>query len=131
MAKQMDTRDMLSKQIHVMGAEMQSANAAIMGLMKQNDEVYRERDKLVAALTKLFPSHLTRHKEMPGENWDPLWLNVVCVHLPTGQATWHIHLSELAWFSHLGRIKMQCEGYNGYTTEEKYQRLFRLPVAWR
>ncbi len=78
----------------------------------------------------MFPSHLTRHKATPGENWDMEWLNVVCMHLPTGQATWHIHISEMPWFAHLNGIELQCDGYDGYTTTEKYQRLYGLPITW-
>lgn len=119
------------KAIKLLGEQLQSANAVIMDLAKQKDGAYAERDQVVAALTKVFQSHLTRHKEMPGEKWDPLWLNVVCVHLPTGQATWHIHLSELPWFAHLNGVELTCDGYDGYTTNEKYQRLFRLRTYWR
>ena len=106
--------------IEMLGRELQSANAAIMSLMRQKDAAYAECDQVVAALTKVFPSHLTRHKG----------LNVVCIHLPTGQATWHIHISETAWFAHLNGVELECKGYDGYSTPEKYQRLFRLPVLW-
>ncbi|HWI70138.1 MAG TPA: hypothetical protein VNS88_17530 [Nitrospiraceae bacterium] len=123
--------DNLDKQIHSLGVGLQSANSVIMELIRQKDRVYGERDMVIAALTKLFPSHLTRHKDTPGENWDAEWLNVVCIHLPTGQATWHIHISELAWFQHLNGIELKCEGYTDYTTPEKYQRLFRLPMKWQ
>lgn len=116
--------------IRLLGEQMQSANAVIMKLANQKDEAYAERDKVIAALTKVFPSHLTRHKETPGEDWDKEWLNVVCIHLPTGQATWHVHISEMPWFDHLNGIELKCGGYDGYTTPEKYQRLFRLPITW-
>lgn len=130
-SKQNDQSDVLRKQIHVMGAQLQSANAVITDLMRQKDGAYAERDKVIAALTKVFQSHLTRHKETPGEDWDTEWLNVVCVHLPTGQATWHIHISELAWFSHLNGIDLACKGHDGYTTAEKNQRLFRMRMYWK
>lgn len=110
--------------------QIQSKDAYIVSLIATRDNYISERDQLVAALTKIFPSHLTRHKDTPGESWDPEWLNVACVHLPTGQATWHIHISETAWFAHLNGVELECKGYEGYTTPEKYQRLYRLPVFW-
>jgi len=121
---------MTDKQVHYLGVQLQSANDAIMRLVRQKDGAYEERDRLVAALTKVFPSHVTRHKDTPGENWDKDWLNVVCVHLPTGQATWHIHDSETPWFSHLNGVELECGGYDGYATYEKYQRVYDLPVTW-
>ncbi|SRR5258708_2353400 len=81
--------------------------------------VYRERDQLVAALSKLFPAHLTRHE---GDDWEDEWRWVVCIHLPTGQATWHIHDSELSLFGHLGRTTI-TDHWDGHSTEEKYRRL--------
>ncbi len=113
-----------------LGKQLQSADYAIKQLAVQKDGAYAERDKLLAALTKMFPSHLTRHKATPGENWDMEWMNVVCIHLPTGQATWHVHIAEMPWFAHLNGIELQCGGYDGYTTTEKYQRLFQLQNTW-
>ena len=117
--------------LQYLGEQLQSANAAIMNLSTRIDGVYQERDQLVSALTKTFPSHLTRHKEVPGENWDKEWLNVVCVHLPIGQARWHVHISHTAWFAHLNGIELGCKGYDFSTTPEKYQRLFLLPRTWK
>ena len=84
------------------------------------DQVYAERDRLVAALSKLLPSHLSRHE---GDDWEDDWRNIVCIHLPAGQATWHIHDSELPWFSHL----LERDGHwDGHSTAEKYERLAKL-----
>lgn len=115
----------------VPGSRLTELTESIKKLQREKDGAYAERDKVIAALTKSFPSHLTRHKDTPGEDWDAEWLNVVCIHLPTGQATWHIHISELPWFSHLNGIELKCPGYDFYTTVEKYQRLFDLPTLWR
>ena len=80
---------------------------------------YHERNQLVAALSKLYPSHTCQH---PVEDtaWDPEWLTIVCVHLPTGQVTWHIHLSERPLFAHLPK---SANHWDGHTTGEKYRRL--------
>jgi len=95
-------------------------------VIEEQDSVYQERDMLVAALSKIFPSHLCMHPETD-VSWELEWRYIVCVHLPTGQATWHIHERELPWFSHL---PMLANHWDGHTTEEKYARLALLkPIA--
>jgi hypothetical protein len=85
--------------------------------MNPCDAVYRERDQLVAALSKHYQAHLSRHL---GDSWEDDWRNIVCIHLPEGQATWHIHDSELPLFRHL---RTQPDHWDGHTPEEKYRRL--------
>jgi len=86
------------------------------------ETAYHERDMLVAALSAIYPSHLCRHPDADAD-WDDDWRWIVCIHLPTGQATWHIHASELPLFSHLVRDENH---WDGHTTEEKYRRLLEL-----
>jgi hypothetical protein len=86
------------------------------------DAAYRERDQLVAALSKMFAAHLAIHDPLP-EGWDPEWRYLVCVHLPTGQATWHIHENEVMLFGHLA---VAPQHWDTHTTEEKYRRLNAL-----
>jgi hypothetical protein len=76
--------------------------AEVLALQKQRNDVYEERDRLVAALSKCFPSWLARHPNTD-RAWDDDWRWIVFVQLPTGQATWHIHDRELPWFAHLKR----------------------------
>jgi hypothetical protein len=89
-------------------------------LQHQKDNAYRERDQLVAALSKLFPAHLARHTD---PDWEDDWRNIVCVHLPAGQATWHIHDRERLWFDHLAYAPSH---WDGHTTDEKYERLAKI-----
>lgn len=84
-------------------------------------DVYAERDRLVAALSKVFPSHLARHT---GDAWEDDWRTIVCIHLPTGQATWHVHDSERPWFAHLAE---EPDHWDGHSTGEKYARLEQIP----
>lgn len=91
-------------------------------LTKQKGGAYAERDRLVAALSKCFRSSLERHPDSDKE-WDNDWRWIVLVNLPTGQATWHIHDSELGWFDHLPRF---VSAWDGHTTAEKYVRLSAL-----
>ncbi len=83
----------------------------------QKNNAYSERNKLVALLTKIFPASLETHD---GEEWEDDWRHVVFISLPTGQASWHIHDSELPMFEHL---KSRGVVWDGHTTEEKYKRV--------
>lgn len=102
----------------------EAAAKEILRLRQSKDAAYTERDRLVQALSKLFPSYLCRHPESD-ELWDADWRWIVVVQLPTGQASWHIHDSERGWFDHL---EVRANQWDGHSTEEKYARLSRLPV---
>lgn len=88
-------------------------------LRATKDGAYRERDRLVCALSKLFPSWLGRHPDSDVA-WDADWRWIVFVQLPTGQASWHIHDSERPWFDHLA---VGGAPWDGHSTDEKYRRL--------
>jgi len=61
------------------------------------DSVYRERDQVVAALSKCFPSWLG-----PVDDAEPGWTSAVYIELPAGQASWHIPDEEAGTlFAHL------------------------------
>lgn len=92
----------------------------------QKNSAYSERDRLVQALSKLFPSFLARHPDSDTE-WDDDWRWIVFIELPTGQASWHIHDSERAWFEHLS--VRDSNPWDGHTTEEKYRRLSLIAAA--
>lgn len=90
------------------------------------DNAYSERNKLVAFLSRLYPSYLAKH-EVEDTSWDDDWRNIVVVESLKGQLSWHIHDTELSLFEHLE----YNENYkwDGHTTEEKYARLAQLPVV--
>lgn len=92
-------------------------------LKKEKDGAYSERNKLVAALSKLFPASLERHPD-EDKAWEDDWRWIVFVDLPTGQVSWHIHDSELSNFDHLERHRGRS--WDGHSTEEKYERLERI-----
>lgn len=91
-------------------------------MSRYKDSAYHERNQLVRALSKLFPSWTSRHPE-EDENWDKDWRWIVFIQLPTGQVSWHIHDSEYTMFSSLP-TKENC--WDGHSTEEKYERLNKL-----
>lgn len=91
-------------------------NAAIVA----KDQAYHERNELVAALARIYPSGLAT-TDIPG--WDPKWHGCVYIDLPTGQVSWHFHDSEAFLFEGLPPYRGE---WDGHTTEQKYERLARL-----
>jgi len=103
------------------------------------DDVYWERNQLVSALSKIFPSWLTRHPD-EDTDWEDDWRNIVFIEIPTKelemkyeqggfnvrytrQLSWHIHDSDLKYFSHL---EFKKNTWDGHTTTEKYRRLSHI-----
>lgn len=84
---------------------------------------YSERDRLVCAISKIFPSWLERHP-LSDTTWEDDWRWIVFVQFPTGQASWHIHDSEEIWFDHLER--RDGNSWDGHSTAEKYARIERF-----
>ena len=85
--------------------------------MANCDAVYAERDQLVAALSRLFPSVIG-----PVDDAEPGWTSAVYVDTPAGQLSWHVPDHELAtYFAGLSRVDVSP--WDGHTTEEKYRRL--------
>lgn len=91
----------------------------IQELVKAKDQAYWERNQLVVLLSKIFPAHLAKHPESD-TNWENDWRTIVCIHFPSGQGSWHIHDSEVGFFSHL---ELKSNDWDGHTTEEKYKRI--------
>lgn len=108
---------------------------AVMEAQHAKDAAYTERNRLVAAMSKLYPSHLLVHADTDAaEPWDDDWRTIVCVHggPDVGQMTWHVHDSERYMFAHLENVDIpSCPGWDGHSTEEKYERLDRIPSKAR
>lgn len=107
-----------------------AAHNALPALLDRIEELegekngaYSERDQLVGALSKVFPAWLERHPESD-VSWENDWRWIVFVSMPTGQASWHIHDSELPLFDHLSR--QSGNSWDGHKTPEKYTRLNAL-----
>lgn len=84
------------------------------------DAAYRERNQVVAALARLFPSGVTK-TDIP--DWDPEWHGCVFIDLPTGQASWHFHDDDAELFVGLPPYE---KPWDGHTTPEKYCRVAKL-----
>ena len=91
-------------------------------LREAKDSAYTERNKLVALLSSMYPSHLCVHD--PNDTaWEDDWRTIVCIHSPAGQVTWHIHDSEIHMFTNLAFSESH---WDGHTVEEKYGRVAEL-----
>lgn len=110
----------------------QKCRAEQAKLVAAKDGAYRERDELVALLSKLYPSHLAEH-DPDDPDWDPAWQTIVCIHTPWGQASWHVKWeTEYALFEHLDQENIYSD-WDGHSTEQKYDRLRQAepPGIWR
>jgi hypothetical protein len=78
------------------------------------NDVYTERNHLVALLSTLYPSGRAKTAI---EGWDEAWHGCVFIDFPWGQASWHYHESEAYLFEHLPPY---TKPWDGHTTEQKY-----------
>ncbi|MEU1309475.1 hypothetical protein ABZ419_11350 [Streptomyces cinnamoneus] len=89
----------------------------------ERDAVYRERAHLVAYLAALHPSHIG-NTDPDAPDWA-----VVIVEAPGGQLSWHIAERDLDLFEHVMPTNRICRGWDGHTTDEKYERIRTLTAA--
>ena len=101
------------------------AGEPLEDMRARKDAAYDERNRVVAALSKLWPSHLARHPESDA-TWERDWMTIVCIHSPMGQLTWHVHDSQGEHFAHLNDGENHWDGHD---TIEKYRRLALLPAT--
>ena len=97
----------------------------ITGLMAAREEVYLERNRLVAFLARLYPSGIAK-TDISG--WDPEWHNCVYIDTPEGQMSWHYHDTDAWLFEALPPYKGE---WDCHTTGEKYKRLWKLTLQKR
>lgn len=93
-------------------------------LRKAKDSAYSERNKVVALLARIAPwmgwgAGHGRHPESDA-GWERDWMNIVFIDLPTGQASWHLHDSEVHLLAGLPKY---LKDWDGHTTDEKYRRV--------
>jgi len=99
--------------------------AEIEAMRAQKDAAYEERNRVVAALARLFPSGLKR-TDIPG--WDAEWHGCVYIDTPAGQLSWHFHDSQAHLFDGLPPYFGEWDGHD---TPEKYRRLAAITGAAR
>ena len=98
----------------------------IAALVRMKDGAYTERNLCLSLATKLALKAGIRAYLAIDETQEPEWKNLVVIDLPTGQASWHVHASEITEFAHL---KMDYEYmWDGHSNEEKYGRVKKCTV---
>lgn len=95
----------------------------VADMRARKDEAYRERNMVVAALARVFPSGIKR-TDIPG--WDPEWHSCVYIDSPAGQLSWYYHDSEAHLFAGLPTY---AGAWDGHDTPEKYRRLAALTTS--
>lgn len=100
--------------------EVSPSAEALREMERRKDAAYLERNQVVAALAKCFPSGTARTAI---EGWSEDWHGCVYIDLPTGQASWHFHDSQAYLFAGLPPYTGQWDGHD---TPEKYRRLAAL-----
>lgn len=101
-------------------AALRVVQTELAHLAAERDAVYRERAHLVAHLAAVHPSHIG-YTDPDVPTWP-----VLTVETPTGQMCWHINPTDLDLFDHVTWVDPVAIGWDGHTTEEKYQRLGQL-----
>lgn len=99
------------------------AGAELEAMRGRKDAAYEERNKVVAALARVFPSGVARTAI---EGWSDDWHGCVYIDLPSGQVSWHFHDSQAHLFDGLppyGR------SWDGHDTPEKYRRVAALAAG--
>lgn len=91
--------------------------AEVRALRARKDGAYLERNQVVAALAKCFPSGTARTAI---EGWSEDWHGCVYIDLPTGQVSWHFNDSHAHLFADLPPY---AGSWDGHDTPEKYRRL--------
>ena len=75
----------------------------------EKDQAYLERNHVVAALARLFPSGI-RHTNIP--DWSEDWHGCVYIDLPSGQISYHYHDSQASLFADLPAFKGEWDGHD-------------------
>lgn len=94
--------------------------AQLEDMERRKDGAYEERNRVVAALAKCFPSGVARTAI---EGWSEDWHGCVYIDLPTGQVSWHFHDSQAHLFAGLPAY---TKPWDGHDTPEKYRRVAAL-----
>jgi len=96
---------------------------ALEAMRERKNAAYLERNQVVAALAKCFPSCVS---STAIEGWSEDWHGCVYIDLPTGQVSWHFHDLHAHLFDSLPHHEIL---WDGHTTAKKYERLAALEAT--
>jgi hypothetical protein len=97
----------------------------IAALTAERDGAYRERAHLLAWLATHYPAVIAPAPDVDEPGWQLLYLTA-----PTGQLSWHIAPRDASLFAHVAYVTTTHPRaqWDGHTTEQKYERIRRLPA---
>lgn len=95
------------QQYAALSAQSQQEPAA--EAIAEKDEAYRQRNYLVAALARLYPSGV-RNTDIPG--WSDDWHGCCFIDLPSGQISYHFHDSHRYLFDGLPAYETPWDGHD-------------------
>jgi len=90
--------------------------SSVRRIEAEKDEAYRQRNVLVAALSRIFPSGI-RPTNIDG--WSADWHGCVYIDLPTGQISYHYHDSQAHLFAELPPYTKAWDGHDKETVERR------------
>jgi hypothetical protein len=114
---------MMRRDATIAGVPVAAQPTDLEAMRQQKDGAYFERNQVVAALAKCFPSGVAKTAI---EGWSEDWHGCVYIDLPTGQVSWHFHDSQAYLFKDLPPY---AGAWDGHDTPEKYRRVNALS-AW-
>jgi hypothetical protein len=120
----MPSQEAVRRKVAKLREEAEAAKTKEQWAFDNQYEIYLERDLLVAALARLWPSHVMEHTHSPRSKGRRL---VICIHAPFGHITWTIPEELEPSY----RATAQCgeNDYDGCKTTEKRERLLRFVVT--
>jgi len=92
----------------------------------EKDEAYRQRNHLVAALARLFPSGIRRTNI---EGWSDDWHGCCFIDLPSGQISYHYHDSHAHLFADLPQYSKPWDGHDKETVHQRLAAITGKPAA--
>jgi len=90
--------------------------AAVTALEESKNGAYSERNHVVAALARMFPSYIAVTNI---DGWDEEWHGCVYINLPSGQISYHYHDSEHYLFDHLPPFTGEWDGHDKETVHKR------------
>jgi hypothetical protein len=97
-------------------AIMQGEHSSAGDATAEKDEAYRQRNVLVAALARLYPSGVRRTSI---EGWSSDWHGCVYIDLPSGQISYHYHDSQSYLFLGLPAYTKPWDGHDKAAVEQR------------
>jgi hypothetical protein len=93
-----------------------AAETEIARLREDKNSAYFERNNLVAALARVYPSGIRRTSI---EGWDDDWHGCCFIDLPSGQISYHYHNSHAHLFEGLSPYETPWDGHDKDTVHAR------------